>query len=173
MIWSALTGHYFFMASQIFAESSIIIQVLFVVWAKNNATLAPGDEHSTGFLGRCIQTYVMRDLIMYFRQYQVRRNCYELKSTFYESSQCTFDSTIKQFKNQEHAMYEDDDLEEWLDKAHPAQRQTLQSENSLKTMVQSKGRQGLSNLRQRNAKNSLDKYKRKPLQFAPCDLETY
>ena len=54
----------------------------------------------------------MHDMILYFKQYQVRRNCHELKSTFYVNRiENSYESTIKKFQ-EDREMYFDDEIEQ-------------------------------------------------------------
>ena len=54
--------------------SASLILLLFVQWANNSLPKTK------------VFDSVMRDLIRYFKQYSVRRNCQELKTTFYFSA---------------------------------------------------------------------------------------
>lgn len=95
--WALLSSHYLFAVAQVPLVGSGIIQCLFVSWASQNDQLVSSNSRS-GFLAGCLQHYIMHDLILYFKQYSVRRNCQELKSTFFQSRlDTTYSSTMKRF----------------------------------------------------------------------------
>ena len=98
MCWSFKSGHYLYIVALLTVLAGKSIQLLFYLWVKRIIVLGNSGPIS----------FILKHLILYFKQYQVRKNFQEMENSFYTSSRKQ--AYLKQYQNyrEETEQYQDD-----------------------------------------------------------------